>query len=880
MDTDKVIQDLNRRFAAPLPEFYKRRIIFWRDEDKEFADKLDEVVLENAKVVALTGNNAFSVKKLLSVEDLTTNYLVYSPLTYNRPDDNWLLDIQLYSEEFRADLISIWMDEMGLAPNPAMRKQVKNYRAYFNAKDRRLKVRAQNKVPATPAQLHMAVMAAICGLKDAQPNRILLSVFRAGLDLHNNAVCQDFVKYHADGAFWAMVRQGCGFAEEEPDLGRLAIHVLLTAATRTMRQEYLAGLDGFISMPHQAYCYDFISEWLHGGDIGQLYDVARYVEDEARLRQRFAKLTVDDLAGTECFPCINEVILTKLMTEISDQIIDVDAITAAVEKRRTCAWYEPFENFYNGILQAANMQRFFKKHSAGFHAAEAKDIWNEYTESYYQMDTYYRLFHLSFQKSLETSNALLDDLFKRVADKVEGLYTHWFLGELGSNWSDVCAEELAACGKVLGVPQQEEFYRSRVKTLDTKVFVIISDAMRYEVAAAMADQLRRETQSKVSVSSMQSIFPSITKFGMAALLPHKELTAELRNNLLTVLADGRPTASGYRDKILKMEDPASAALKYNDMIAMKRAERSALVKGMNVVYIYHDTIDEASHTSDTAVFAACDKAISELKNLVRIIVNEFGGANILITADHGFLYTYSPLTEDDKVGRNEFYDVDKENAGALKRESARRCVEYGRRYAIMQKGAQPNYLLPIKFLDGKTEFAGFAPRESIRIKMNGGGMNFVHGGISLQEMVVPVIEYHYLRNDSMEYKRNKQKYDTKPVTVHLLSASRKISNMIFSLNFYQKDAVGANREAAAYQVYFTDENGRQISDVQKIIADKTSGNGAERTFRCQFNLKSLKYSNTATYYLVIADEQGLQAPQRELFQIDIAFAADEFDFFR
>lgn len=62
----------------------------------------------------------------------------------------------------------------------------------------------------------------------------------------------------------------------------------------------------------------------------------------------------------------------------------------------------------------------------------------------------------------------------------------------------------------------------------------------------------------------------------------------------------------------------------------------------------------------------------------------------------------------------------------------------------------------------------------------------MHGGISLQEMVVPVIEYHYLRNDSMEYKRNKQKYDTKPVTVNLLSANRKISNMIFSLNFYQK----------------------------------------------------------------------------------------------
>ena len=403
--------------------------------------------------------------------------------------------------------------------------------------------------------------------------------------------------------------------------------------------------------------------------------------------------------------------------------------------------------------------------------------------------------------------------------------------------------------------------------------------MRYEVAATMADQLQRETQSKVSISSMQSIFPSTTKFGMAALLPHKELTVEVRNDNLTVLADGQSTASAYRDKVLKTEDSASVALKYNDIIAMKRAERSALVKGMDVVYIYHDTIDEASHTSDTAVFAACDKAISELKNLVRIIVNEFGGTNILITTDHGFLYTYSPLKEEDKVDKRGFFDVNVTNSDITKKESIKRCVEYGRRYAIMQKGAQPNFLLPVEFLGGKTEFDGFAPRESIRIKMNGGGMNFVHGGISLQEMVVPVIEYHYLRNDSMEYKRNKQKYDTKPVTVNLLSANRKISNMIFSLNFYQKDAVGANREAAAYQVYFTDENGKQISDVQKIIADKTSDNGAERTFRCQFNLKSLKYSNTATYYLVIADEQGLQMPQREPFQIDIAFAVDEFDFF-
>ena len=864
MDIEKVIQDLNRRFAAPLPEFYKRRIIFWYDEDREFEDKLDEITLTNAKLVALNGHNAFAIKKLLSYDDTSSNFLVYCPVSYDRPDDDWLIDIELYSEEFRADLISIWMDEMGLPSNFAMRKEVKHYQKFFNAKERRAKVIAQSKIPDKPAQLHMAVMAAICGIKDAKPNQIMQSVFRAGLDKATNPVYQDFVNYGAQDAFWAMVHQGTGYREEEGDIGQLAIHLLLTALTRTMFPEHLTGLDRFISLPHQAYCYDFVSDWLRSADNQQLYDIARYVEKEAHLSKRFSQLELEDLVDTECFPCVNEIILTKLMTEISNQIIDVEVITKIVEKRRTCAWYTGFANFYDGILQVANMQEFFKEHSAGFHTAQARDVWKNYTEDYYKMDRYYRQFHLSFQRSLETSNMLLDDLFKHVVDKVEGLYAHWFLGELGANWSNVSADELAQYGKVLEIPQQEDFYRYRIKNAGSRVFVIISDAMRYEVAATLAEELQRETQSQVKLDNMQSIFPSITKFGMAALLPHTKLSVEMKNDVLTVLADGQSTASTNRDKVLKAANSASVALQYKNIIGMKRAERSALVKGMEVVYIYHDTIDEASHTSDTAVFTACEKAISELKNMVRIIVNEFGGTNILITADHGFLYTYSPLTEDNKVDKTSFNNMD---------------VEYGRRYAIMQKGASPDYLMPVKFLSGETDYEGFAPRENIRIKMNGGGLNFVHGGISLQEMVVPVIDYHHLRNDSMEYRRNKQKYDTKPVTLSLLSASRKISNMIFSLNFYQNDAVGANREAATYQIYFVDSNGKQISDVQKIIADKTTDKGTERTFRCTFNLKPLKYSNTETYYLVIADEQELQLPQREEFQIDIAFAVDEFDFF-
>lgn len=863
MDSDKIIQELNQRFAAPLPEFYKRRIIFWYDEDGEFRERLDEVALNNAKLVVLTGSNNFAVKKLLSVDDTTNNYLVYCPFVYEKPEDDWLLDIEMYSEEFRADLISIWMDEMGIPSTPAMRKQVKDYRKFFKAKVRRDKIASQNKVPSVPAQLHMAVMGALGGIKDVTPAAIIKEVLKAGMDTDTNDLYQEFVYYGADKAFWSMVKQGSGYVSDQPDIAMLATHILLTATTRTMRLEYLAGLDGFISSPHQAFCFDFVSDWLHAEDREQLIEIAKSVEDELKLPQRFMKLEVSDLVDTEVFPCLDEVILIKLMTEIGDHIIDVDVIKRTVEKRRTCVNYEPFKDYYEGILQVANMQAFYKEHSTGFHSAEATKVWKEYTSEYYKMDTYYRLFHKSYGESLKAYNSDLHDLFRSVMEKVEGLYKNWFLGQLGGNWQTVCSEELAKYGRILEVPQQADFYRNRIDNADSRVFVVISDALRYEVAASLAEQLRRETQADVKIQDVQGIFPTITKFGMAALLPHKELEVELHGEVLKVMADGVSTDAGYRDRILKAEKPNSVAVKYEDLVNAKRADRSAMVKGMDVVYIYHDTIDEASHTSDTMVFPACDDAIQELKNLTKIICNDFGATHILFTADHGFLYTYSPLTEDDKIDKTGFVN---------------RIVEYGRRYAIMMKDSDPDYLQKVQFLGGTSEYDAFAPKENVRIKMNGSGLNFVHGGISLQEMVVPVIDYHFLRNQYKQYQRNQKKYDTKPVKVSLLSATHKVSNMIFSLNFYQKEPVGDNREAATYQLYFTDSNGKQISDIAKIIADKTSDNGQERTFRCSFNLKSLKYDNKEIYYLVIADADGLVV-SREEFQIDIAFAVDEFDFF-
>ena len=171
----------------------------------------------------------------------------------------------------------------------------------------------------------------------------------------------------------------------------------------------------------------------------------------------------------------------------------------------------------------------------------------------------------------------------------------------------------------------------------------------------------------------------------------------------------------------------------------------------------------------------------------------------------------------------------------------------------------------------------FAPRENIRIK-GAGGQNFVHGGSSLQEMVVPVITYRYLRSGYKSYIQNKDKIDTKPVTLSLLSSSRKISNKIFNLRFYQKEAVANNYVPGTYDVFITDAAGQAVSDKQKIIADRTSENNKDREFKCTFNLKPIKFSSRDLYYLMIQDEKGLQIPTKEEFQIDIPMAFDEFGF--
>ena len=164
MTTESIQFNLRERFAAPLSEFYRRRIIFWEDKEREFERDVDELNLEGVKIIKLTGTNNFAVKKLLLHDDLESDYLVYSPISYAGIEDNWLQDIEYYSETFRADFISMLMDELNIAPSATMRKTVKLYTKFLENKERRQKLRKIGRDYQTPLQLHIDIMAGLARL--------------------------------------------------------------------------------------------------------------------------------------------------------------------------------------------------------------------------------------------------------------------------------------------------------------------------------------------------------------------------------------------------------------------------------------------------------------------------------------------------------------------------------------------------------------------------------------------------------------------------------------------------------------------------------------------------------------------------------------------
>lgn len=857
MTIDNINRTLRERFAADLPDCYDRRIIFWFDSEREFEGMLDELDIPDVKILKLTGDNFFEAKMILSETDTESNYLVYDPLSYKHREDNWLRDIQLYSEEFRADLVSMQMDELHIPQTTQLRRAMKHYTKFFESKERTGKLAALGTKYETAGQLHIDIMAVLCGTKQNTVHGVLRAILCDSLYNEDNECLEQIEKFGSMQALQEMTAKYTGFVGDKFDLNELAVHIFMTAFSAVGEEKVLSGLEQYISSENHTACYAFIDDWNNSDESDKLFDIAEDISDRMKLTQRLEKLETAKLLAFDSLPCIDEVIIGRFMQEIAENVIKTEEILKAVESRRTSKWYDRYEHLYNGLYYIAKMQEFHYAHISGFHFGTYKELWDSYTKELYVMDTYYRRLHIYFRKSLVSTSGELDDLFKSAVMTAENIYKNWYLAELNGSWCSLIKDYMAEGFALDSISAQADFYKNIVSPIarDSRVYVIISDALRYEVAAELSEKLVRETNGTAKITAMLSEFPSITKFGMAALLPHDELSL---TEDMKILSHGMPTdGTDNRDKILKQANPENCAVTYETLLKLKQTQRRELVSGADVVYIYHNTIDAVGDKQNTEnqVFEACADAVEELKSFVRLIVNSMSGSNIIITADHGFLYTHEPLAESEKISTSLV-------SGHL--------LETGRRYILADGQSSSDILMKIAIEKYSPDIVGYAPYENIRIKKQGGGSNFVHGGVSLQECCVPVITFKNIRANSKHY------VDIKKVTVTLISMTRRISNNIFSLDFMQKEAVGGKTVPAVYEIFFSDKMSNHISDVQTLIADKT-GEPQDRATKLRFTLKSVDFDSDSVYYLNIVDKDNGTVIERTEFEIKIAFAND-FDF--
>lgn len=834
----------------PLENYEKRRIIFWEDQQEEFKDDWDSIELKDVKLQELTNDNQFYVKHLLEAENLDSSYLIYSNLDL-QSEDNWLLDMVLYAQTFKASRIDLIMNELQI--DSTLRPTMEKYAVFFDNKVRYRKFKSYSGVIESASAIELRMISVLCNLDIPSFERALRTILIESLE-DDNKYLEAIRKFFDIDRFWDLVSSHYGYTREEKSLKTLFMHLIISALSFQMDEEDLALLENFIALSHTGDCYILIDHWMQNQvDASKFEEYARQIEKEINLQEIIQELQLEKYENVDIFPVIDQEIILHIANALLKDLEDFDKYLMIIENRRSKYYFKKYENLYDILYYTIKSLKFRKEFDQGLPQGKAEDIFNEYEKSYYRMDNYYRKFYLAYDKSEKY------EFVNKLQEKVEYLYTHWFIGELGANWSQAVRTDLVEDWKLTGVKKQQGFYREHVSSRVSKgerIFVIISDAMRYEIATDLVERLNTETIGSTSIEPMLGIVPSITKLGMASLLPYRTLDIYSSGK---VMVDEEPIEGyGARKKFIENKIENSLVYKYSDYVALNKTEKSETFKGLNLIYIYHDKIDGIGDNAATEnrVFNAADSSVNELFDLINSIRNDLSGTNIYVTSDHGFLYQRSPLDESEKIAK----ELDKP-------------VESSRRYALSNKEQELNGQIRINagtVLNNENDLQLYIPNGSIRNRIQGPGANFVHGGASLQEVVIPLITFKNRRTTQ------KGAETVEKVNVELTSRTRSITNKLFTLQFFQSEKVKNKNIARTVNIYMEDENGNIISNIEAIIANKVNENSEERMFSKQFALETMEFDRKKDYFLVIKDTETNQYTAKIPFKINLGIVNDFF----
>ena len=831
---EELIKGLARLLSNP--SVAGRRIVTWYDEDGENAEYLDDIKQAlsddgiTAEIVIFDDNPLF-VRYHVLHEVPEEHVIIYRATEQPSKKDNQLLDIEMAnaSDVFIPDESTLVLSSFGLPDS--FRGVVKLNGRFFKSQKRQRDIKKLLPV-SEPEDLQLAIYAAVFDANDARLEQVLTAIFAKYRESREEYI--SLLKFVDTKALSNLMSSYFGLPTLEIEqLDNLWDSVFISYFRSTVEESVDFGRFKSFELP----------ETSHGNVRIFVRDLMRIFPEEfttfsAELNNKYgldrllADSELDEYIDSDAIAEIDDLVISKLIVLLSNK----EDITDLLRKREVGFYYTNRKADYRMLAAANNFRVTARRIITTVKSTDKDTAIANYANELYKVDTAYRHFNYYYDRTDKS------DEYMGLAQQIEYLYGEEWMLKLAEKWEESNSDENWTATKY---SMLSEFYSKYLSPHDDKkdrVFVIISDGLRYEVAKEIAEQPKLlATGGDISTNFALALLPSITPVGMAALLPHDKLEFDGE----TVLADGMKTDASSRDKVLKTANKDNLAIKFEDVRSMKKSEWKSFFSGKKYVYIYHDKIDITGEHDDMATFTASNDAIREITDLIADLHTTFSGVNVLVTADHGFFYETGTVEKRRKMPKA--VDADKQKA----------------RYAITaipDKSAM-SYRLSDMF-DGNTKYVN-TPHSKVVFAKQGGVRRYYHGGALPQEVVVPIVNFKSSRTSTARDR----------VSITYVGISLKITNTITRLRFLQSEPVSADKVAGRYKVWFEDDGGAKISDEVTVIADSAEKDPTAREYQEKFVFAAREYSVNDTYFMVVEDEDGVEV-ERIDFKVDIAIMND------
>jgi uncharacterized protein (TIGR02687 family) len=781
--------------------FEKHRIILWYDEKRELHEEYEALALPDVEKIAL-GNNQFGVKYRILRQEPGQKFLLYHAGPPPDDLDNWLLDVQLSHGVFRADQTALWLAEIGLGMEFA--EVVAPHVDFFKSGQRRGALKALLQTNDSPRQV-LLKMTAVCANAEPRLDAILENLL-AELAAEEDDRLRLIRRCELESFLWQQAERLYGYHSETPGIQDLAIHLFKAA--------YAQGVGEAAQLSNDAIL--FLQRWQDSTRFRTAFETlsANYARI-LNIAQDLEERPYRQLLTLDLFELIDQKILSHLAHEVAERTIDNNTCADIVHQRRQSHWYEKYAHPYEAIRVAAYFLHTLDR--ADLTIRSFGDGLQQYQKTWYLLDQLYRQFISHVRQSGQMT------LLERLLEEVDNRYTNQFLLPLNDRWQSMVdgAERWTAVAR----PRQADFFNDQVAPFlrrDNKLFVIISDGLRYEAGEELARLIRQEDRYEADLSFAVTGLPSFTQLGMAALLPHETLTVAEDGG--TVLVNGQNAAQNTgqstagtenRKKILQAGiDGKGTAVKADTLLNMSREESRALFRDHDVVYVYHNRIDATGDKRETEerTFDAVAETLDELIRIIKKLANA-NVSNMVITADHGFIYQHRPLDESDFAGQ---------------KATGKQIISQNRRFVLgrgLTTGSSFKWFTAEQVgLAGDLEL--LLPKSINRLRVRGAGSRYVHGGASLQEIMVPVIQIN-----------KKRQSDISLVAVDILrSGTSLITSGQLTVSFYQDEPVTDKVQPRILRAGLYTQAGDLISNLHELHFDKTDEHPRRREQSVKFML--------------------------------------------